>query len=307
MSPAPSVNALPEREFELAAFDPLEWREGFSWPMKVANLWVKYVPRGKGWFPRWVGKNLCARHRVFTRTLHGAKLAVEPADLDVYTYIVSQGNSWDEHVVDACKSVMAGGGVFYDVGASVGYISMEMAAMLNPGGCVIAFEPQPALASIVAVSARLNRFDHLRVFQVMLGDHAGEEALHVGSHSIHASAIAREAGSSRLQCRMITLDALVSSGAIPPPTVIKIDVEGAEREVVSGARHTIREHRPHILFESDENMDRYGYARKDILDLLGALCRYEFFFVTAKKERVPLSSDNLESRQHADVLAVPVT
>lgn len=295
----------PVREFELPEFSADDWREGFTWPMKGAGLWVKHLPRGKGWFPRWVGRHLCARDRVYTRTLHGAKLAVEPSSLDVYTYIASQGNSWDEHVVDACKSVMAPGGVLYDIGASVGYIAIEVAAMLKSGGSVIAFEPQPLLAANIAVSARLNGFDHLRVFQCMLGDHAGEAELHIGEHSVHASAIAREAGSVVLQCPMSTLDELVSGGAIPPPAAIKLDVEGAELGVLSGARDTIRRYRPHILFESDDNMDRYGYARKDILALLDALSSYEYFFVTAARERLPLTRQNRDSRQHADLLAVP--
>lgn len=75
---------------------------------------------------------------------------------------------------------------FYDIGASVGYISIEMASVLKKGR-VIAFEPQPALVD---------------VFQVMLGDKPGDSALYVGSHSIHASAMAREAGSQKLSCSM---------------------------------------------------------------------------------------------------------
>lgn len=90
---------------------------------------------------------------------------------------------------------------FYDIGASVGYISIEMASVLKKGR-VIAFEPQPALAENVVRSARLNGFDHLDVFQVMLGDKPGDSALYVGSHSIHASAMAREAGSQKLSCSM---------------------------------------------------------------------------------------------------------
>ena len=292
-------------EYRLLNFDADKWTEGFSLPMKLADLWVKYVPRGKGWFPRWVGRHLCREHSVFIRTLHGSKLAVEPSNLDIYTYITSQGNSWDEHVLDACRSVIKKDGVFYDIGASVGYLSTEAAAMLQSGGSVVAFEPQPVLAAIIATSAELNGFGHLQVFNLMLGDHVGDGTLHVGSHSIHASAIPREANSSTLSCLMTTLDAVVEGSRLPPPTVIKIDVEGAELAVLSGAQRTIRRHRPHIIFESDDNMDRYGYCRRDVFDLLNSLCPYEFVFITAEKGRIPVNHSNLESRKHADILAIP--
>lgn len=300
-----SESSDPLLEYQLGEFIASEWHEGLTIPMKAADLWARHIPRGKGWFPRWVGKNLCANHRVHTRTLHGAKLAVAPSSLDVYTSIATMGNSWDEHVVDACKSVLSDRGVFYDIGANVGYISVELAAALMPDGSVIAFEPQPALAKNIAISARLNGFANLRVSQLMLGDHTGSETLHVGSHSIHASAIAREANSSRLPCRMTTLDSVVESGAIPPPTVMKIDVEGAELAVISGAARTIQKHRPYIIFESDVNMDRYGYTRKDILDLLSSFCSYEYFFVTWRKSRIPLTDENLDSREYGDLMAVP--
>jgi FkbM family methyltransferase len=289
---------------KLSGFQPAHWREGFTFAMTLAKLWVRYVPRGKGWFPRWVGKYLCVGSKVYVRTQGGAKLAVEPGNLDVYTYISSQGGSWDEHVVDACRSLISEDAVFYDIGANVGYISIEMAALLKKGR-VIAFEPQPALAENVARSAKLNGYSHLEVFQLMLGDKPGESALFIGSHSIHASAMAREEGSQSLPCTMTTLDNLVTSGVIPPPNAIKIDVEGAELLAFSGARQTIRLYRPYILFESDENMDRYGYQRKDLIDLLSSLCAYDFFFVTAQKERIPLTAENMESRKHADLMAVP--
>ena len=292
-------------EFTLGGFDAAQWREGFTLPMKFASAWVKHSPRAKGWMPRFIGRHCCTADRVFMRTKHGLKMVVEPSSLDIYTYIVSQGQSWDEHVVDTCSSVLGAGGVFYDIGASVGYIALEMAAQLQGGGAVIAFEPQPELARAVATSARLNHFDHLRVFDLMLGDHSGDAALHVGSHSVHASAIPREEGSRKVECAMVTLDSLVESGRIPPPSVIKMDVEGAELLVLRGAVNTIRAHQPHIIFESDENMDRYGYKRGDILDLLASLAPYGFSFVTADRRRVPLNDTNREARQHADVLASP--
>lgn len=291
---------------KLEGFDALQWKEGFTLPMRFANAWVKHSPRAKGWMPRFIGRHCCAGDHAFMRTKHGMKMVIEPSSLDIYTYIVSQGRSWDEHVVDACSSVLKPDGVFYDIGASVGYIALEMAALVRGGGTVIAFEPQPELARAVATSARLNDFDHLQVFDTMLGDHAGDAALHVGSHSVHASAIPREDGSRKVECSMTTLDLLVETGRIPPPTVIKMDVEGAELLVLRGATRTIRDHKPHLIFESDENMDRYGYKRGDILDLLSSLAAYEFSFVTADRRRVPLDGSNREARQHADVLASPV-
>lgn len=297
-----SSNAV--RSFTLSGFNPSEWKEGFSSWMKLADAWVKYVPRGKGWFPRWVGRNRCQGKQVYVRTQSGAKLAVEPSNLDVYTYISNHGGSWDDHVVQACLAMLPTSGVFYDIGASVGYISIEMAAQQR-GGRVIAFEPQPDLAENVAISAKLNGFDHLDVYQVMLGDMPGQSALYVGSHSVHASALAREAGSKKLACLMTTLDEMVGAGMIPPPNAIKIDVEGAELTVFKGAEKTIREHRPHIIFESDANMDRYGYGRKDILGFLSSCCAYDFFFVTATRERIPVTPANQEDRTHADIHAVP--
>ena len=42
---------------------------------------------------------------------------------------------------------------------------------------------------------------------------------------------------------------LVSTGQIPPPTVVKIDVEGAELAVLAGMSETIAAHRPAIICE----------------------------------------------------------
>jgi hypothetical protein len=41
----------------------------------------------------------------------------------------------------------------------------------------------------------------------------------------------------------------VAAGRVPPPAVVKIDVEGAELAVLEGMRETIRRHRPAIICE----------------------------------------------------------
>jgi FkbM family methyltransferase len=52
------------------------------------------------------------------------------------------------------------------------------------------------------------------------------------------------------QCPIETLDTLVDAG-LPPPGVIRMDVEGAELEVVHGAQRILREFGPAIVAEAD--------------------------------------------------------
>jgi hypothetical protein len=85
---------------------------------------------------------------------------------------------------------------------------------------------------------------------------------------------------------------------------MKIDVEGGEMNVFLGAERTIRENSPCIIFESDDNMKRWGYGRKDLINYLCGLTEYEFFLV-GKNGLQHLTQDNFNDMSVSDILAVP--
>jgi hypothetical protein len=70
---------------------------------------------------------------------------------------------------------------------------------------------------------------------------------------------------------MRPLDDLVADGVVPPPHLVKIDVEGAERAVLSGAVNTLSRYRPPVVVEfSCPNCANAGYDRMEIVNSLRA-------------------------------------
>jgi FkbM family methyltransferase len=237
---------------------------------------MKYAPRAKGWLPRRLGRSLGRGMTCTIRTRAGARLAVDPVNLDFFCLVTLRDGVWEEDVLDACLRVIQPGDVFYDIGAHAGIVTLDVAQTFGEAVTVHAFEPQPTLARSLTVSIALNEFTHVHLHQTLLGEEPGMADLFVADHAIHSSLISREAGAARLACPMETLDRLVAAGSLPVPTVMKIDVEGAELRVLRGARETLRARPPVIIFEADENMARFGYTHRELFGLLGEFADYSF-------------------------------
>lgn len=246
--------------------------------MKVAAMLNRVLPRGKGAVPRSIGRRFGRHWTTSIKTDSGCKLAVDPGNLDLYVTIANEG-SWEPWVRRACRRVMKNGGVMFDVGANAGAISNET-ALACQNITIKAFEPQTRLAELVAVSAALNQLDNIEVFPVAVGDHVGDVELHLPAHALHASlAASGEPGEQVVVVPLITLDSAVQSGALPAPSLIKVDVEGGELGVLTGARQILEQYNPVVIFEANESSDRFGYGREDLFRLLSECGDYDLFVI----------------------------
>jgi FkbM family methyltransferase len=145
------------------------------------------------------------------------------------------------------------GGVFYDIGANLGFFALLGAHLAGlDDGRVYAFEAGPDNAEAIRRNANLNGIPNVEVIAKAVSSHAGRGRLQVvddQSWSKLAEYGEHPYTEEVIDVDLIAIDDLVSSGEILPPTLIKIDVEGAEIAVLEGMRRTIDAYRPAIICE----------------------------------------------------------
>lgn len=173
----------------------------------------------------------------------------------------------DSGLLKSAKSLVSAGDVVWDIGANVGlfsFASAGLAGLAGMGGQVLAIEPDPWLSDLLRKSVKLNETSGyaIHVLPLAVGEQAGHAVLNIARRGRATNFISgyrpsTQAGGVRgeVKVELITLDGLLDNWTAP--TVVKIDVEGAEAAVLRGATRLLRDIRPRILCEvSDENREQ---------------------------------------------------
>lgn len=155
----------------------------------------------------------------------------------------------DPFLLSMARELVRPGMVVWDIGANVGLFSFAAAAL---GATVVAIEADLWLVQLLQRSARLN---HLPVTAVpaAVTRQCGVTTLHVSANGRSSNSIVGDGPGQTIVS--ITLDSLLSS--FPAPSVIKIDVEGMEYEVLKGAE-TMLKARPTLFCEVSQNHEEIG-------------------------------------------------
>jgi FkbM family methyltransferase len=137
---------------------------------------------------------------------------------------------------------------FIDVGGNKGDFALLASKIVGEAGRVICVEPEPTNFGWIQRSIELNSYKNIRLCNVALDDHDGESLLYLGRksgfHTLLSGAPERDQGCIKVEIR--TLDSLLPELGAVPVNMLKIDVEGAELQVLKGCTETVRSN-PHIL------------------------------------------------------------
>jgi len=132
---------------------------------------------------------------------------------------------------DVLRRLVQPGMVVADVGANIGLLTLIMAWAAGPAGKVIAFEPEAIPRANLEKMRHLNGLSWVEVRDQAVGAQAGQLTFHVSDIIGHSSlyALPETEGSREIQVDVVRLDAVAQR-----MDVVKIDVEGAELDVLAG-------------------------------------------------------------------------
>jgi FkbM family methyltransferase len=176
------------------------------------------------------------------------------------------------------------GDVVYDIGANVGFYSLLASVRVGPRGHVFCFEPLPENVADLRKHIAMNHLANCEVIEAAVSSTDGTARF--DSSRPRSMGWLSELGDQAV--RTVCLDMLVSSNAILPPKVLKIDVEGAEVAALQGCAQTLAAHPP-IIFLATHGPAAHGQCVQ---------------FLTERKYKIR-SLNSLSVDRSDELLAVP--
>jgi FkbM family methyltransferase len=145
------------------------------------------------------------------------------------------------------------GDTFIDIGANNGYFSLMASILVGSTGKVYAFEPTPDSFKRLQTNVHINKFKNIKLFECALGDKVGKIKLNISKKEDGQNSIADIVDKKEsIVVQIKKLDDILKGNRV---NLIKIDVEGYEKEVFRGAIKTIKNNRNiKIVFENNPEL-----------------------------------------------------
>lgn len=179
----------------------------------------------------------------------------------------------EQRFVERVFQDMGRGSVVLDVGANIGVYTCLLGVTDKPSK-IAAIEPHPGNFEALQENIERNGIDATAI-QAAASDTSGSLKLASGKDGPGAGT-ANVAADSGMEVDSRRIDELVDGGEIPCPDVVKIDVEGAEMDVLKGMSRILDEAEIRSLYvevhpeawHRDSSISDFGYNPSDVPDFL---------------------------------------
>ena len=208
-----------------------------SWIEFVSDLGVKYPVVAK--CIRWAGTSMHQQDQIIARGFaKGLKINIG------FSHVGYVLGTTEPDVQAALDLLLRPGMTVYDIGANVGFHALSAARRIGPEAKVICFEALPENAKQIGYNAASNNFTNIQVITTALGSAEGEAAFWTSKQptwgKLASVGTKPDKFAKEVKVKIRRLDSVVDEMKLPPPVLIKMDVEGAEMDVLEGARQYAR-------------------------------------------------------------------
>lgn len=225
----------------------------------------------KGWkYMRHLLKKLNLLDQFYTKRIFtGVKLIVTPSDH--IQYQIFWYGYYEKEAICTWHSFVEKDSIILDVGANFGYYSLVASNKLTTGQ-VYAFEPVPYLVQQFKSNILLNEMVTITIIPSAVSNVSGSSLFYFSSKdNLGMSGFHPPDNFSGIESLIdsIILDEWAEEIQMAKLDLVKIDVEGAEVNVLKGMNNLINKFKPVIFIEiSIENLKKYGHTISDIYELL---------------------------------------
>lgn len=183
---------------------------------------------------------------------------------------------------ERCIDLSRGASCVFDIGAHVGFVTLPLSRSIPDDGIVYSFEPARANLSLLRKHLSINDVNNVVTVDALLGGADGElvEFHEVQEPSGMNSIALKRSGFeySSEQRTVLTLDTFCRANRLNPD-LMKIDVEGSELSVLTGARNVLSKNKPTLMLSVHPGeLNILGHTVGDVETLLREL-GYAFFDV----------------------------
>jgi FkbM family methyltransferase len=174
----------------------------------------------------------------------------------------------DRKITWVCSRLVRSGDCVLDIGANLGLVTLTLSTLVGASGQVHAFEPSPQMQTLLDKAIKRNGLTNVTLHRIALGAQYGELRLSIPQGNAGAASFvpARQAPEgSDVLVPVRTLSSVMADQDIGHVRLIKIDVEGFEPEVLTGAVEFLSQRPADVLIfelnDSTDNLDRHPTIR----------------------------------------------
>lgn len=194
----------------------------------------------------WLYTCTLARRPLIERTVRGHRMYLSTGDAGISRQLRVWG-VYEPTATELLSQEIKPGMHVVEIGANIGYYTLELARLVGEAGEVIAIEPDPATMYLLKLNVEANGYENVCLHEIAIGPGNLTASLYLSHSTEWCSLIPRDVHHAHIEVPVRTLDSLV--GQRDSIHYVKMDIEGYETEAIKGMHAVLQRNRPGIFVE----------------------------------------------------------